>query len=140
MDRDKIRKGIYAIAGVYLLYTAWQLFQGLDETENKMLMTAFTILFVIMGVALIAWSAWSMYKENAQGSASKSDRGEENSVNVDSASEENIPKDNELKDNKRKDNKPGDDVSADHALKGETPGPADQKTGMIKTKTDEPLI
>ncbi|MCD7957000.1 MAG: hypothetical protein LUG93_14885 [Lachnospiraceae bacterium] len=114
MDRDKLRKGIYAIAGIYLLYTAWQLFGGMDGAENTMLMTVFAILFAIMGAALVMWSAWSMYKEHSQGSASESDRGEENSVKMDSVSEEHMPEGNVPKDNM-----PGDEIPTDRVPEDE---------------------
>ncbi|MCD7736792.1 MAG: hypothetical protein LUI07_07520 [Lachnospiraceae bacterium] len=67
MDKDKMRRGFYAIAGAYLLYTAWQLFQGLDEMEaNQTIMALFAVAFAAAGAALIGFCVWSMRKEDSQ--------------------------------------------------------------------------
>ncbi|MCC8104648.1 MAG: hypothetical protein LIO99_01275 [Clostridiales bacterium] len=68
MRGDKSQRAwIYAIVGVYLLYTAWQLFQGLGESEgNQAVIAIFAVLFVIAGAALIWYSIRSMRKDSGQ--------------------------------------------------------------------------
>ncbi|MCD7744294.1 MAG: hypothetical protein LUI13_03220 [Lachnospiraceae bacterium] len=64
-DKNNLRMGLYVAAGVYLLYTAWQLYQGLGETEeNPQVFAVFALLFVVGGAALIGFAAWNLYKQN----------------------------------------------------------------------------
>ena len=44
MNRDKARIAVYALGGLYLLYLAWQMFQGLPTAgSEKPLMIGFLI-------------------------------------------------------------------------------------------------
>ncbi|MCD8015018.1 MAG: hypothetical protein LUG99_17955 [Lachnospiraceae bacterium] len=73
-DKNNLRMGLYVAAGVYLLYTAWQLFQGLGETDaNPKVFAVFALLFAVGGAALIGFAVWNLYKQNV----GKSDGGQE---------------------------------------------------------------
>lgn len=58
MNKDKSRAAIYATAGVYLLYLAYQIFGSrLDDGGSEYtLMLIFSIFFLIAGLGLIAFS------------------------------------------------------------------------------------
>ena len=49
------------LAGVYLLYTAWNIRDGL--TEDPLLLVAM-VAFVIIGVILTAHAGWKLYKRD----------------------------------------------------------------------------
>ncbi len=121
MRGDKSQRAwVYALVGVYLLYTAWQLFQGLGESEgNQAVIVIFAVLFVIAGAALIWFSIRSMRKESGkkesaqeedvqegdaqenleqenleQGNSVQEDSGQENSGQTDRTQEDNDWRDN----------------------------------------------
>ncbi len=63
MNRDKARIAVYALAGFYLLYLAWQMYGGLAEAgSDKPLMIGFIIFFVIVGAGLAGWGLYSSWK------------------------------------------------------------------------------
>ncbi len=89
MRGDKSQRAwIYAIVGVYLLYTAWQLFQGLGESEgNQAVIAIFAVLFVIAGAALIWYSIRSMRKDSGQKESAQEDSAQEDSAQEDNSDE-----------------------------------------------------
>ena len=63
MNRDKARIAVYALGGLYLLYLAWQMFQGLPTAgSEKTLMIGFMIFFTIIGAGLAGWGLYSGWK------------------------------------------------------------------------------
>ena len=63
MNRDKARIAVYALGGLYLLYLAWQMFQGLPTAgSEKTLMIGFMIFFTIIGAGLAGWGLYSSWK------------------------------------------------------------------------------
>lgn len=63
MNREKARIAVYALAGFYLLYLAWQMYGGLAEAgSDKPLMIGFMIFFVIVGAGLAGWGLYSSWK------------------------------------------------------------------------------
>ncbi len=100
MRGDKSQRAwIYAIVGAYLLYTAWQLFQGLGESEgNQAVIAIFAVLFVIAGAALIWFSIRSMRKSSAQADGASKDNG----------------RDENGEDNTESQNPADEDVRSDH--------------------------
>ncbi|MCC8051459.1 MAG: hypothetical protein LIP10_12535 [Clostridiales bacterium] len=101
MRGDKSQRAwIYAIVGVYLLYTAWQLFQGLGESEgNQAVIAIFAVLFVIAGAALIWYSIRSMRKDSGQKESAQEDSAQEDSAQEDSAQEDGAQEDSAQEDN-----------------------------------------
>ena len=68
LNRDKTRSSLLGIVAGYLLYLAYQLFQGRDEPDTAMTpfaRYAFIALFVIAGIALIAY-AWREWKRSGK--------------------------------------------------------------------------
>lgn len=66
-DKGKNEKGraaIYAMAGVYLLYMAYQIFGARVENGGNeyTLMVIFSVFFLIFGIGLIAFSIYMMKK------------------------------------------------------------------------------
>ncbi|MCC8067177.1 MAG: hypothetical protein LIO94_08770 [Clostridiales bacterium] len=82
MDRESLRKGLYAVAGLYLLYTAWQLFKDMDNMEmNPTVIVIFIIFFTVAGGVLVGNAVWSMYKGAARKDSS-TDAAEESDTNA----------------------------------------------------------
>ncbi|MCC8138207.1 MAG: hypothetical protein LIO76_09150 [Clostridiales bacterium] len=100
MRGDKSQRAwIYALVGVYLLYTAWQLFQGLGESEgNQAVIVIFAVLFVIAGAALIWFSIRSMRKESG-----KKESAQEEDVQEGDA-QENLAQGNSVQEDSRQEN------------------------------------
>lgn len=64
MRRDKARLAVYALGGVYLLFLAWELFQGLSTAgSEKPLMLVFIILFTLIGAAAVGMGIYSGWKQ-----------------------------------------------------------------------------
>ncbi len=63
-NKDKGRAAIYAMAGVYLLYMAYQIFGSRMDNggSDYTLMMIFSVLFLIFGVGLIVFSIYMMKK------------------------------------------------------------------------------
>ncbi len=100
MRRDKARMAVYALAGVYLLYLAWEIKKNLPTAgTEKPLMIVFMVLFAVIGIAAVAngiYSAWKQAKELSEAAAKpvveeasiKDASAEESSVQEISAEEE----------------------------------------------------
>ncbi len=53
-NRNRARFVIYALAGAYLLYLAWQLFQGLEDAgSDRTIMIVAIIAFTLIGAAAV---------------------------------------------------------------------------------------
>jgi len=64
MRRDKARMAVYALGGVYLLFLAWELFQGLSTAgSEKPLMLVFIVLFALIGAAAVGMGVYSGWKQ-----------------------------------------------------------------------------
>ena len=62
MGRFRARMAIYALAGVYLLYRAWNMFKGLETAgEEKTVMMIFIALFGIIGLALVSGGIYASF-------------------------------------------------------------------------------
>lgn len=64
-NKDKGRAAIYAMAGVYLLYMAYQIFGSRMDNggSDYTLMMIFCVLFLIFGIGLILFSIYMMKKK-----------------------------------------------------------------------------
>ena len=62
--RSKAQAAFYALAGGYLLYLAYQLFEGRMDNggENYLMALIFSIFFVAAGVAILIYTAM-MYRK-----------------------------------------------------------------------------
>lgn len=62
---DKARAAVYTLAGVYLLYMAYQVFGlRMDNGGNDYtLMLIFSIIFMVFGIGLIAFAIYMMKKK-----------------------------------------------------------------------------
>lgn len=61
MDRGKARIAIYAMAGVYLVIIAYQMFQNLGQSASeseRMLTLIFSIIFAVVGAVMIGVGIW----------------------------------------------------------------------------------
>lgn len=64
MRRDRARLAVYALGGVYLLFLAWELFQGLSTAgSEKPLMLVFIVLFTLIGAAAVGIGIYSGWKQ-----------------------------------------------------------------------------
>ena len=81
MRRDKARIAVYALAGVYLLYLVWKIWEGLPTAgSEKPLMLIFGVLFALIGVVAVGfgvYSGWKQAKETAEALKQSSDPGQE---------------------------------------------------------------
>ena len=71
------------IVGGYLIYTAWQLFQGRNDPDTTMtigIMILFMALFVIAGAALMVYAVILWKKGMAEDKEEKQTKGEEDSL------------------------------------------------------------
>lgn len=66
--REKGRSVIYGLAGFYLLYTAYQMFQARMENggSDYVLMIIFSIIFVVAGVGILGLAAWILKKNKEE--------------------------------------------------------------------------
>ena len=63
MNKGKTRSSLLAAAAAYLLYTAWQLYQGWNDPNTTMphaVMALFIVLFaaIACGLLVYAWRVW----------------------------------------------------------------------------------
>lgn len=65
MNNDKARAAVYALAGAYLLYMAYQIFNSrMDQGGSQYtLMLVFSIIFLILGIGLIVFGVFIMKKK-----------------------------------------------------------------------------
>lgn len=95
MDRkDSARKAIYALGGVYLLVTAYNMFQNLENvmvSSEKMVSIVFIVVFIIAGGAMVSLGLVDMhhnYKKMKEDYYAKPvDESEDNKTDL---SEENV--------------------------------------------------
>ena len=71
MINGKTRAGLLGVAGLYMLYISWELFQSRNETDTTMTPTArwlFIILFVAASVFVLvyAWRAWKQSRQEEE--------------------------------------------------------------------------
>jgi hypothetical protein len=62
---EKARAGVYVLAGIYLLYMAYQVFGArMDSTGmEQTLMLVFSVIFLLCGIGLFAFAAYMMKKK-----------------------------------------------------------------------------
>ena len=68
MNNGKTRSSLIAIVAAYLLYTAWQLFQGWNDPNTTMpqaVMALFIVLFAVIACVLLVY-AWRVWKNAAK--------------------------------------------------------------------------
>lgn len=62
---------IRVLAGLYLLYTAYQIFKELGSGQNDLLIVVFAIIFAIVGALILGTSLYALnkyyYAENTAG-------------------------------------------------------------------------
>lgn len=64
MGREKARIAIYALAGVYLLYLAYQMFKALSTAgSERLILLIFAVLFALIGTAAVALGIYSGCKK-----------------------------------------------------------------------------
>ncbi|MBR6707352.1 MAG: hypothetical protein IKI84_11845 [Clostridia bacterium] len=83
MNGEKTRSCLMGIVGGYLIYTAWQLFQGRNDPDTTMtigIMILFMALFVIAGAALMVYAVILWKKGMAEDKEEKQTKGEEDSL------------------------------------------------------------
>lgn len=87
--RNKGRMAIYAIAGLYILYMAYKIFDSLPTSSGneKILMIVFMILFVIIGGGMVVMGLYKGYQMSKETSEAMR-RIQEQSVEKDEAGED----------------------------------------------------
>ena len=78
MNSSKNRAILLAIVGAYLIYTAWELFQGRNDPDTSMtpqLAVLFALLFVLAagGVLFMAWRVWKRAGQEEEEPVKKDD-------------------------------------------------------------------
>jgi len=70
MGKENGRFAIYVLAGIYILYLAFQMFEGLSAADSeKTIMIIFIVFFTVAGSALLGlgiWNIWKKAKESKQ--------------------------------------------------------------------------
>lgn len=62
MGRFRARMAVYALAGIYLLYMAWNMFKNLETAGGeKPVMMIFIAIFGIIGLALVAGGIYASF-------------------------------------------------------------------------------
>ena len=94
MRRDRARMAVYALAGIYLLYLAWEIRKNLPTAgTEKPLMIVFMVLFAVIGIAAVAngiYSAWKQAKEMSEAAADPTpEEGGTKTASVETVSVEN---------------------------------------------------
>lgn len=76
--RNRGRMAIYAMAGVYLLFMAYNMFKSIPTSSGneKILLVVFMVLFTIIGGAMVIMGLYMGYKMTKDGPAPAAD-GEE---------------------------------------------------------------
>ncbi len=85
---------VYALAGIYLLYLAWEIRKNLPTAgTEKPLMIVFMVLFAVIGIAAVAngiYSAWKQAKEMSEAAADPTpEEGGAKTASVETVSAEN---------------------------------------------------
>ncbi|MGN0276402.1 MAG: hypothetical protein ACI4CZ_04335 [Hominisplanchenecus sp.] len=73
--RNRGRMAIYAMAGVYLLFMAYNMFKSIPTSSGneKILLIVFMVLFTIIGGAMVIMGMYLGYKMTKEGSAPAAD-------------------------------------------------------------------
>ncbi len=103
--REKGSAAIYSMAGIYVLYMAYQIFQGLGTAEGseRVLMVVFMILFGVLGAGLIGLSLYMLYKFSKDGGSIQEAEMAQTEENSGENGAENNDEDND-EDNDEEDN------------------------------------
>ncbi len=83
MNGEKTRSCLIGIVGGYLVYLAWQLYQGRNDPETTMtvgMMILFVTLFVIAGVGLMGYAVILWKRGMAEDKEEKKAEDEENGL------------------------------------------------------------
>lgn len=66
--KGRARPAIYAMAGIYLVFQAYYMFKAISTTAGgeQMLMIAFTIIFAIIGLAMVVLGLRAGYRVNKE--------------------------------------------------------------------------
>ena len=66
--RNRARMAIYPMAGIYVIYQAYNTFREISVTSGneQMLMIIFTILFAVLGLALIVFGLVGGYRNSVK--------------------------------------------------------------------------
>ena len=83
MNGEKTRSCLMGIVGGYLIYTAWQLYQGRNDPETTMtigMMILFMALFVIAGAGLMVYAVILWKKGMAEDREEKQTKEEEDGL------------------------------------------------------------
>ena len=83
MNREKTRSTLIGIVGAYLVYTAYQLFQGREDPQTTMspaVMILFIALFVLAGAALVVYAVRLWLRAGKDGDDSRDDGDGTNSM------------------------------------------------------------
>ncbi|MCC8163124.1 MAG: hypothetical protein LIO86_08180 [Lachnospiraceae bacterium] len=104
MRNEKGRQMIYLLAGGYLIYLAWQMFQSRSEVTGTGLIVSMiaSIVFVVVGVVLIISAVRTLMKPDPE---EEPEPEEKESVSVDETAGEGLMEDGaeEIKENKSSD-------------------------------------
>ena len=71
MNNGKSRATLQAVVALYLLYTAWELFQGRNAPDTSMA-PQFAVLFAILffiaagGILYLAWKSWKRAEQSEE--------------------------------------------------------------------------
>ncbi len=83
MNGEKTRSCLMGIVGGYLIYTAWQLYQGRTDPDTTMtigMMILFMALFVVAGIALMVYAVILWKKGMTEDKEGKKTEEEENGL------------------------------------------------------------
>ena len=82
MNNGKTRSSLIGIVGAYLLYIAYELFQGRAETDTTMTPAArifFIALFVLAGIGLLVYAVF-MWRRSAKDEEEQKRKQDENAL------------------------------------------------------------
>ena len=94
--RNRGRMAIYSMAGVYLLFMAYNMFKDIPASSGneKILWIVFTVLFVIIGGGMVIMGVYMGYKMTKEGpapEAAEADDGEQESAALEAGEAEEHP-------------------------------------------------
>ncbi len=74
-SREKGRMILYAVAGVYLLYLAYQIFQGRAEMSGNMIAVMWIVMaaFALFGAGILVFACRRLYRLSQDGDEPESD-------------------------------------------------------------------
>ncbi|MCD8197918.1 MAG: hypothetical protein LUE24_12265 [Lachnospiraceae bacterium] len=107
MRNEKGRRMIHLIAGGYLIYLVWQMFQSRSEVTGTELIISVvaSIVFAVVGVVLIISAVRTLMKPDPEEEPGADEKESEESVSVDETAGECLMEDGEeeIKENKSSD-------------------------------------